>query len=46
MANTLVSGWKPGPQTNHEDRPNHEQHLELLSHLLYFRSFFQRKPSP
>lgn len=41
MANTLVSGWKPGSQTNYEYRPNHEQHLEVLSHLLYFKSFFQ-----
>lgn len=48
MANTLVSGWKPGPQTNHEYRPDHEQHLELLSHLhdfnVSFRDFFF-KPS-
>lgn len=39
MANTLVSGWKPGPQTNHEYRPDHEQHLELLSHLHDFKKF-------
>lgn len=49
MANTLVSGWKPGPQTNHEYRPDHEQHLELLLHLHDFKSVFQRfffcKPS-
>lgn len=42
MANTLVSGGKPGPQTNHEYRPDHEQHLELLSHLHDFKSFFRR----
>lgn len=33
MANALVPGWKPGSQTNYEYRPNHQQHLEVLSHL-------------